>query len=367
MVIGYDAKRVFRNFTGLGNYCRSTLDMLERYHPELVQRLYSPSLGGEDVRTERFRERAITPQGLLRGGLWRTMVMGREASRTCDLFHGLSHELPMRLDIPSVVTMHDVAFRTFTEMYSAIDRRIYDLKWAYACRHASHIIAISESTRRDVQRFYGVADDRISVVYQPVHPSYYADPLPRLPRPEGVPEQYNLYVGSINSRKNLLGIAQAMERIPEDRRLPLVVVGNGGEYRRRVQTFIAEKQMERWFVFLGNVGETERLQALYQHARTFIYPSHYEGMGLPVIEAQLCGCPVITSDVSSLPEAGGDAAILVTSTDTDALATAIERVATDDSLAAEMALQGRSRCMRLFHPAALAEQLNDIYTHVAGS
>lgn len=361
MIVGYDAKRVFRNFTGLGNYCRNTLDMLAQYHPEVEQRLYTPGIGKANERTKRFTDHAVLPDGLLRNSLWRTFSMGKQASKTCDIFHGLSHELPFRLTIPSVVTMHDVAFNVYTKMYTTIDRQIYNLKWAYACRHATHVIAISDSTRYDVQRFFGVDDKRISVVYQPVHPCFYTDIPTTLPHHDGVPSDYALYVGSINSRKNLLSIIQAMERLPASARLPLVVVGDGHSYKQQVLSYVAEKGLQPWVLMLGSVGSIEQLQALYHHARVFVYPSHYEGMGLPVIEAQLSGCPVITSNVSSLPEAGGDAAIQVSPTDIDALSDALRMVTTDNALANNMRHEGRERCMRLFHPRILAQQLMTVY------
>lgn len=368
MRVAYDAKRVFRNFTGLGNYCRSTLTMLETYYPDVEQQLFSPSLGREDARTLPFRDKAILPSGLMRGSMWRTFCMGREASAVADIFHGLSHELPYGLDIPSVVTMHDVAFRTYKDMYTPFDRVIYNRKWASACRRATHIIAISESTKRDVQRFYNVPDERISVVCQPVDFSFYdnlpADTDDSSPRSIVNFQFYNLYVGSINSRKNLLSIVQAMEMIPEERRLPLIIVGEGREYKARVQQYIASHSLEKWCHFMGHVGTLQELQTLYRGAHMFIYPSHYEGMGLPVIEAQLCGCPVITSNVSSLPEAGGDAAIQVPPTDVHALAEAIDCLTTDGALRHQLSVAGRERCMELFHPKKLAIDLMSIYNKV---
>ena len=362
MIIAYDAKRVFRNFTGLGNYCRSTLDMLARYQPQCEQRLLTPALSS-DERCARFVSRAVVPHGVVRGSLWRTFCMGAEAKAVgADVFHGLSNELPLRLDIPSVVTVHDVAFRTYTDMYKPWDRAIYDRKWASACRRATRIIAISESTRRDILRFYDVPEERVVVVYQPVQDIFYGTPAPLT---FDVPHDYMLYVGSLNSRKNLLAVVQAMEMLPADLRLPLVVVGDGsGDYADKVLAYVASHGMERWFV-RRRVDDNAQLQALYAHARLFVYPSHYEGMGLPVIEAQLSGCPVITSNVSSLPEAGGDAALQVLPTDVRALADAMEQLITDDTLVTRLSSEGRTRSHQRFAPERLAKELTDVYSEIA--
>ncbi|MCF0202314.1 MAG: glycosyltransferase family 4 protein [Bacteroidaceae bacterium] len=354
MKVAFDAKRVFRNFTGLGNYSRSTLSMLQTYYPDVEQMLFTPDLGKERDRTKAFVPRSVMPGGFLRGSLWRTFQMGNDASRCADIFHGLSNELPYRLSIPSVVTIHDVAFRTFTDMYKPLDRWIYDKKWASACRRADHIIAISHSTKHDVQRFYDVPDDKITVVYQPVDVSFYEPSL-------GGQGSYILYVGSINSRKNLLSIVQAIEMIPEENRLPLVIVGEGREYKKKVLDYISSHHLEKWCVFKGHVNTLADLQELYRNARMFVYPSHYEGMGLPVIEAQLCGCPVITSDVSSLPEAAGEPAIKLPPTDVHALSQAIDTLTSDDLLWTRLSKEGRQRCMTDFHPKKLAGDLVKVY------
>ncbi|MCF0187240.1 MAG: glycosyltransferase family 4 protein, partial [Bacteroidaceae bacterium] len=175
---------------------------------------------------------------------------------------------------------------------------------------------------------------------------------------------YMLYVGSINSRKNLLAVVQALEMIPEGQRLPLVIVGDGREYKKKVMEYISARHLEKWCLFKGHVTTVEELQILYRNARMFVYPSHYEGMGLPVIEAQLAGCPVITSDVSSLPEAGGDAAILIPPKDVRALSSAMDRLTTDDELWVRISKQGRKRCMEKFHPKTLVGELTRVYGSV---
>lgn len=363
MKIAFDAKRLYCNFTGLGNHSRTTLDILTQYHPDNEFLLYTPKVKRNDI-TERYLNnpqlQTIMPRGLMKGGLWRTLSLAGEAKKAgADIFHGLSNELPIGIEssgVPSVVTIHDVAFKTFTDMYHWQDRQIYDLKWRYAIRHANHIIAISECTKRDILRFYDVPEEKISVVYQPVSPEYYS---PTTASPEGE-EPYALYVGSVNSRKNLLGAVKALELLPESVRIPLYIVGNGREYKREVEAYIEAHNLQRWCVWLSGVYSDE-LRRLYAGARLFVYPSFYEGFGLPVVEARLSGCPVITSNISSLPEAAGEHALIVDPSDTRAISQAMDRLITDDALHNELAVRGREDAMLNLHPQVLAGQLMDVY------
>ena len=375
MRIGFDAKRLFCNFTGLGNYSRNNIVALRDQFPENDYVLFTPRMRVNEV-TRPFTEmegvEVKLPDTFLKGGLWRTCLLsGVLAKEHIDVFHGLSHELPLGIDrsgVASVVTIHDVAFKTFTQMYHWHDRLIYDIKMRYACRHADRIVAISESTKRDVMRFYDVDECKIDVVYQPVqdifyHPLSPEEALALLGQfSPALPHEFMLYVGSINSRKNLLGIVKAMERIPIESRLPLVIVGNGREYKQEVEQYIAQHGMEKHFRWLSNLKDNRQLQALYTRASVFLYPSFYEGFGLPVVEAMLSGCPVVTSNVSSLPEAGGEAALLVNPDNVEEIADAIKRVLSlSDNARRSKISEGRGYAQRMFHPNTIARQLMDVY------
>ena len=183
-----------------------------------------------------------------------------------------------------------VAWLTFPDMYHWADRKIYNWKYGSSCRRADMVLAISESTKRDVIRFYGVKEEKVKVIYQPVQ-EYYYTPLPEETCDKLIAEHFGkqglppfiLYVGSINSRKNLLGALQALAMIPKENRPLLLIIGNGREYRKECEAFIAKNS----------------------------HPSFYEGFGLPVVEAALQQTPVITTTVSSLPEAAGPDACLI--------------------------------------------------------
>lgn len=364
MRIGFDAKRLFNNFTGLGNHSRTTIDILTAEFPDNEYWLYTPKVRLNGITLPYLGKkgcRLVKPEGVMRGAAWRTYGLVADMKRDgIEVFHGLSNEMPVGLfhsGIASVVTIHDVAFRTFPDMYHWHDRKIYDMKWQYACNHADMVIAISECTKADVMRFYDVPERKVEVVYQPVSPIYYQPLTKRAARP------YMLYVGSINSRKNLLGVVKAMELLPKDLQIPLVVAGGGGSYKQQVKEYIAEKGMEDLFVWPDMVGNAA-LQRLYTDAELFVYPSFYEGFGLPVVEAQLCGCPVVTSNLSSLPEAGGPWAQKADPTSPEDICDKMVKLLTDTELRQKTIEGGRAYAMEKFDPKRLAHQLMGVYESI---
>ncbi len=354
MQIGFDAKRYFHNHTGLGNYARTLVDGLKKNFSECQYRLY-------DEKTLR-----------------RTFSQGALAQREgCDLYHGLSNEIPLdsvKIGIPTLVTIHDVAWRTFPDMYHRIDRMLYDWKYGWAARHATRVVAISESTKRDVQRFYGVPDERISVVYQPVQELFYT-PMDEALAWEtasssipGLPRDFLLSVGSVNSRKNLMAVLQAMSLIPAENRMPLVVVGSGREYMEKCRSF-AEQHLRKGDVrWLSQLNDSKRLQALYTCARVMVYPSFYEGFGLPVVEAALQGTPVLTSTISSLPEAAGPDACLVDPHAKDAplqMAEHLNTLCSDRTKAEQIGKAMQTYARNTFAPDILMKQMMDLYLEMA--
>lgn len=341
MRIGFDARRYYHNHTGLGNYSRTLVTDLKRQFADVEAVLYD--------------EKSLT----------RTFRLGRKAAADgCQIFHGLSNELPYDLrrgvaGMPrSVVTLHDTAWRTFPAMYHPIDRRIYDVKYGHAARNADCVVAISESTRRDVMRFYDVPAERVRVIYQPVQRMFY-QPLEG-PLPDEGP--YLLSVGSINERKNLLNTLRAYARLVPENRPRLLVVGKGGGYERQCRRFVAEQGLEREVVFLGSVNTTERLHSLYCGAVAMLYPSFYEGFGLPVVEALLSGCPVLTSTVSSLPEAAGPGALYCAPDNVEEMSVQIQRLLDDSALRERLAREGGDYCRTNFAPERLTQQMYELYT-----
>jgi|APTNR8051073442_1049403.scaffolds.fasta_scaffold00268_28 glycosyltransferase involved in cell wall biosynthesis len=369
--IGYDAKRLFNNFTGLGIYSRTLLGNLAKAAPENEYWLYTPKIR-QHPETEVFLGhppfRVQTP-GSSFPAWWRSTGIKKDLLRDgIQLFHGLSHEIPLglhRTGIRSVVTIHDLIFKRYPDQYAFLDRLIYDWKFNYACRHADRIVAISESTKNDIVEFYGIDPQRIEVIYQSCDARFGQPRLPEeiagIVQKYGLPQNYLLYVGSIIKRKNLLRIVQALELLPPSLRLPLAVVGKGGAYEQQVRQYIAAKALEPWVHFIAPVFA--ELPALYRGASVFLYPSLCEGFGIPVIEALNCGVPVITSNVSSLPEAGGPGAWLVNPENTEAIAEGIRVLLTDTGERSVRISTGLDY-VRRFEANPLARQMLNLYAQI---
>ncbi|QNE40129.1 glycosyltransferase family 4 protein [Hymenobacter sp. NBH84] len=373
MRIGYDAKRLFGNFTGLGNYSRTLVQDVARFHPEHDYHLYTPAIRQHPV-TQPFLESTqyttfVPPSGFIRS-LWRTYGVVKQLKRDgIELYHGLSHELPVgltRAGIPGVVTMHDVISKVHPEWYGAVERIIYDQKVRYSCRHAAKIVAISEHTKRDLIEYYRVEPDKIKVIYQACDPVYYqrqpTEQAARTVAQLGVTTPYVLGVGSLEPRKNIATLLRAYQHLPVDLRVPLVLVGKGKRHKQQLQQLLSQANLEDVVYWLENVVDIRQLQALYQGASALIYPSLYEGFGLPIAEALLCKTPVIASSTSALPEAGGPASCYIDPTSPEQLAHAIEKVLTDSAHANHMREQGYQYAHTQFAPARLATQLVDYYS-----
>lgn len=372
MNIGFDAKRLYNNFTGLGNHSRTTIDILTDYYPENTYFLYTPKVKQHNMMLSYLDKdycQTVFPSKLIKGSLWRTFGLAGNIKRDkIDIFHGLSNELPVgihKCNIPSVVTIHDVAFKSFKNMYHWQDCQIYDMKWRYAIKHANRIVVISEFTKQELMRYYDVDENRIDIVYQPVNPSFYSNntlPTEEINRQlSAYPDEFMLYVGSINSRKNLLGIVKAIELLPKDLRIPVIAVGDNSRYKAEVQQYIAEHNLENLVIFPAHRIEDSELHLLYQKARLFVFPSFYEGFGLPVVEALLKGCPVVTSNTSGLIEAGGPFSLLADPHSPEDISHKIQMVLTDDDLRNEMISGGKEFAMNTYHPRVLAERLMGIY------
>lgn len=371
--IGYDAKRLFNNFTGLGNYSRTLLRNLATYYPDEEYFLFTPTIKRTD-QTKYFLDSpmySVQMPANIRRLLWRSWGMTKDLHRhKIDLYHGLSHEIPYSLrgsGIASVVTIHDLIFKHYPEQYQWTDRLIYDQKFRYACDHADHIVAISESTKQDIMHFYGTPEEKITVVYQSCHEGFItqttAKAQNRVLEKYQIPDTYLLYVGSLIARKNLLGIIEAMRRLPTDLQLPLVIVGRGEAYKKQVIELAARYHISHLLHFIAPAFAD--LPALYQHAQIFLFPSFYEGFGIPVLEALFSETPVITSNVSSLPEAAGPGASLVDPASPDAMADAIVLLLTDEERRAQQVAAGYAHAQQ-FHGEALTDQMMDVYEAVLG-
>ena len=365
--IGFDAKRIVSNATGLGSYGRTLVgDLAAKGGFSL--RLYAPTSGRDDLRQQVADLADVTlvyPQRCISRSLWRSHGIVSDLRRDgVQLFHGLSGELPVgisRSGIRSVVTIHDLIFLRHPEFYHWIDTKIYAWKFRVACREADRIIAISECTRRDIMELGGVSADRIDLVYQSCAPRFTtdvgADLQQRVAHAWQLPSRYVLSVGTIEERKNLLLAVKALRRLPDD--LHLVAVGRTTDYAEQVLAWARREQLAHRIHFLHGVPDAD-LPAVYSQAEVFVYPSRYEGFGIPVIEAIHCGLPVVACTGSCLEEAGGPDSLYVSPDDPDALAAAILQL--QHGAPDREARIARSRAyVRRFEGTDVAGQVADIY------
>ncbi|MFK7920979.1 MAG: glycosyltransferase family 4 protein [Bacteroidia bacterium] len=373
MKIGFEAKRAFQNFTGLGNYSRTLLTDLQASFPQHQYHLYSPRLTRNE-RTEplfaadRFH---LHPPSIAFKAWWRSRGMLSDLVRDqIDVFHGLSHELPFGIHqqkIKSVVTIHDLIFYPYPHQYGVWDRQVYHYKFRYACQKADHIIAISESTKRDILQYYQVPSSKVSVIYQACSPIFYQEhsfgERQAVSNRWQLPPDYFLYVGSVIERKNLILILQALKQFSLSGKVPqLVVLGGGGKYYRQMQAKVNEMGLSTHVKWLKDIPFTD-FPAIYQNARGLIYPSYYEGFGLPVLEALASSLPVITSTRSSLPEAGGPASIYIEPNRVEDLIDAMRTLLNDPAKRQEMITIGREHAAK-FNQAEQSDKLMKVYQNL---
>lgn len=332
MKIAYDGKRAVRNLTGLGNYSRLVIETLSEAYPEDDHLVYTADMRSNPrLATLKSRHnvafRHPDRYWAYPKAVWRSWGVTRQARMEgADVYHGLSNEIPFNIHhskVASVVTIHDVIYRRLPDCYTLPDRLIYDFKYGYSARHADRVIAISEATKRDVMELYEVPEEKIKVIRQGCDASFSHEvPLDRrreLRARLQLPSRFLLQVGTIERRKNLETSIRALTALPDD--VHLVAVGNGRKYLGQMLALATTLGVRARIHVYKKISFAD-LPALYQMSAGALYPSHYEGFGLPVLEALAAGTPVITSNVSSMPEAGGNAAFLIAPDDVGSMTAA---------------------------------------------
>ena len=369
MNIGFDGKRAANNLTGLGNYSRSLITQLSQFFPQNQYFVYTPK-----IKESRQINDFFTPSNILAvlpksfSFLWRTIGIKKQLlTDQIDLYHGLSHEIPIglkQIEIPSIVTVHDLVFLKFPQYFGRIDRFIYKLKCQYACTHADKIVAISEQTKKDIVSFFNIDDHKIEVVYQSCDESF-KTPANNSLKEEvkekfDLPDHYILNVGTIETRKNLLLLIKALANVPKAYKL--VVVGKETPYKQLVLDEISKLSLNERVIFLQNVPFNE-LPAIYQMASVFVYPSFYEGFGIPIIEALYSSVPVIAATGSCLEEAGGTDSLYMDPNNPIELAKNINKVLENQELQSEMKQKGIAYVQR-FNDDRIANHMMEVYKNV---
>jgi len=375
MKIGFDAKRAYKNFTGLGNYSRFILKSLSQNFPTNDYLLFTPEVRREAAEISyachNTNQKTITPTDMWKlpgiAGLWRSVFQGmKHCESRLDIFHGLSNEIPLfkSKSTKYVVTVHDLLFCRYPELFNPIDVQIYKLKMARSCRAADQVIAVSEQTKEDLISYFQIDPAKIKVVYQGAHEIFNQDvssaKSQSVKQKYNLPDRYLLFVSTIDKRKNVQLILQALKE-RSDWSLPLVVVGRPTSYLADLKAYIAEQGLQDKVLFLHNVA-FEDLPAVYQMAHVFIYPSYFEGFGIPIIEAQRMGVPVITSTGSCFREAGGNGALYGAPDDPAALIAHIDLLSDENQR--ESLIQKGYRNIKRFDQQLIAGQLMEIYEEV---
>lgn len=335
MKIAFDGKRAVQNFTGLGNYSRYVIEALLKFSPENSYIIYAPRRRENnrlDIIKQSESVKFVFPNKFLYkklSSLWRTLFIKNDIkSDNIEIFHGLSNELPLSIkkckNTRSIVTMHDLIFLRLPKCYKFFDRKIYNFKYRRSCQNADLIIAVSECTKRDIVELYNIEPEKIKVIYQG------CDPIFSIRKNDieisdarlkySLPNKYILSVGSIEERKNALTIVKTLPLLPKE--IHLVLVGKSTPYTKKIIDFASQNQLlDRLHIF-NNVSFND-LPTIYQCAETFIYPSIYEGFGIPILEALNSKIPVIGATGSCLEEAGGPSSIYVNPYDVENMAKAI--------------------------------------------
>ncbi len=350
MQIAIDASRVsVAERTGTERYSYELLAALARLDRHRDYTLYTnglpaslPPLGPN------FRLRSLPLRRL-----WTHARLGPALLRDRpDLLFVPAHVVPLAHPA-SVVTLHDLGYLAFPEAHTARRRLELDLTTRWSLRAARRVIAISQATKDDLVRHYGADPTRIAVVHHGLSAGFRPVEDPALlavaRARHGLPAPYLLYVGTLQPRKNLERLLEAFARAigtsDAARGLTLAIAGRRGWLSAPIEARAKALGVAERVRFLGYLPDAD-LPALLSGATAFVFPSLYEGFGMPVLEAMACGAPVLTSNSSALPEVAGEAALLVDPRDTDAITAAIARLAADAPLRAELRARGLARAAR---------------------
>jgi glycosyltransferase involved in cell wall biosynthesis len=370
MKIGFDAKRAFHNETGLGNYSRTLITGMMRQHPEHEYLLMDT---GKPLDLPYFN-RQLKDSGArwnyLSGGMLgkfsRSFGWGRKCIQAgLDVFHGLSNELPFDWKpgkVKSIVTIHDVIFRRFPEAYKPLDIWIYNKKTSYAAKYADVILATSEQTKSDLEQWFPASSGKIVVIYQDADPAFHYRKRPEavakiLYKFDLVEKPYILCVSKLEKRKNHLKLLQAfkkiMHQIPDD----LVLVGGRGDTADEILDQLGDFEGRlRW---LGKV-ETDELVNLYDGSSFTVYPSVFEGFGIPLLESMRRGKAIVSSKGSCFEEIAGAAAIYADPESSDEMAAQMLRLANNPDFKKSIEKEAPLECSR-FEPKMLIEKVYQLY------
>jgi glycosyltransferase involved in cell wall biosynthesis len=383
MRVGINARFLQYPGTGSGQHLIHLLEALARREEECEYILLGPgprvklgAAGDIDRLVSRFQAARPSTAGAerLQRLLWEQLRIGRAArNENVDVLHCPYFSAPVRLPCPTVVTIHDVITLMLPEYREHLMNRAYTALVAQTTRRAHAIIAVSECSRRDIVRVLDIPADRVHVIGNAIDATFHPvdDPAERAAMRArlSLPTKFILAGLGFDARKNILGVVEAYSRLSPATRAeyPLVIAGRahmvGHPLYPDPRPRISALGIQNDVILCGEVQEADK-PALYSSATLFVWPSLYEGFGVPVLEAMACGVPVVTSNSSSLPEVTGDAARLVNPTNIEEITSAVHELLSDARLRAELIDRGLKRAAT-FSWDRVAEQTVTVYRELA--
>lgn len=336
MKIGIDARPLSRKRAGIANYIYNIIKELYKIDRENEYYLYSDRPFELPFAENDQWHRCIHPHKI--GTLWYCFQLPHILRKDCmDVLWGTQHVLPFgNRNIRYVLTIHDMAIFYLPHVSTRYNYLVNKLLVPFSARKADKIIAVSRSTAKDVCVLLQINKSKVEVVYEAGNDSYFRKDRQIskqiMTSKYGVPEEYILYLGTLEPRKNVETLLKAYSKLVRkgNARHMLVIAGAKGWKYEGIFKLIDELDINEKVLFTGYIDNNDMID-LYNASSLFVFPSIYEGFGLPVVEAMQCGVPVITTNVSSLPEVAGDAAVLIDPYDVDGLCESMDNILSDDS------------------------------------
>jgi glycosyltransferase involved in cell wall biosynthesis len=362
-----DARTIQDHFPGIARYTFNLAlaladsaphdELLLLHHPAQLNTRYDMSRFGAKLNA-RLIEAPV--RSFSTSAQWRIPALLRKLH--ADIYHSPYFIMPYRISVPAIVTIHDLIPMLYPAYFTAFQRLAFDVAIRLATRAVRRVVTVSEATAEDLRHLVHLTPNKVSVVHSAADPS--------LVRPDdaviasvraryNLPETYVLYVGSNKPHKNLIRLVEAWSQMPNRNRTKLVLAGNWDSRHNEARLAATRLGLESDIRWLGSTPQHD-LAALYSGATLFVFPSEYEGFGLPVLEAMACGVPVLCSNSSSLPEVAGDAAVLLDPGDSDSWAEAIQRLLADEGLRMMYGERGLRRAGQ-FTWSETARQMREVY------
>ncbi len=349
--IGIEARSLMGEVTGVGRYLRNLLREMAGLDPDLSLRLYLDREGRDGLEDlPRVERRALPGRRGMNVFRWTHQALPRMLRREpVPLVHFPFYTLPFRLHCPAVVTIHDITFSLHPEWFPWRSRIAFTAVAPGSARRAAHVLTVSECSRRDLVERYALDPARVTAVPLAADPAFRpraAGEVAEVGRRYGLRSPYLIHLGSLHPRRNLERLLDALAGLGrESGEVTLALAGRVERPYRSVEPLIRSRGLRDRVLHLGYAPDRD-LPALVSGARALVYPSLYEGFGLPILEAMACGTPVLTSNVSALPETAGDAALLVDPRSTEEIARGIRSLLGDDRLRERLRRAGLERAGR---------------------